>query len=126
MVYHVLFLMSAVAKERLPVAKSKKIVAVAQTRPGVERASRERDMGIPTGEMTASAGEQSELDDRTNKLQKDLSSDGYTVIRELLATNQVESLRLIVTQYLKAEGRYQYGGKFQLHASMSQRKSPDF
>jgi hypothetical protein len=35
MVYDVLFLMSAVAKERLPVAKSKKIVAVAQTRPGV-------------------------------------------------------------------------------------------
>ncbi|MGO7021847.1 hypothetical protein [Rhizobium leguminosarum] len=45
-----------------------------------------------------------------------MSSDSYTVIRELLATNQVESLRLIVTQYLKAEGRYQYGGKFQLHA----------
>ncbi|MGO7366162.1 hypothetical protein [Rhizobium leguminosarum] len=67
-------------------------------------------MAIPAGEMTASAGEQSELDDRTNQLQKDLSSDGYTVIRELL------TLRLIVTQYLKSEGRYQFGGKFPLHA----------
>ncbi|WP_246798384.1 hypothetical protein [Rhizobium leguminosarum] len=63
-------------------------------------------MGIPTGGMTASAGEQSELDDRTNQLQKDLSSDGYTVIRELLTADQVESLQLIVTQYLKSEGRY--------------------
>ncbi|WP_246792396.1 hypothetical protein [Rhizobium leguminosarum] len=60
-------------------------------------------MRIPTGGMTASAGEQSELDDRTNRLQKDLSSEGYTVIRDLLTADQVESLRLIVTQYLKSE-----------------------
>lgn len=32
---------------------------------GGERTSRERDVGILTGEMAASAGEQSELDDRT-------------------------------------------------------------
>ncbi|ACS60984.1 hypothetical protein Rleg_6230 (plasmid) [Rhizobium leguminosarum bv. trifolii WSM1325] len=114
MVYDVLFLMSAVAKERLTVAKSKKIVAVAQTGPGVSaQAGREmwgsdrRDDGL--GWRAVRAG-------RQNPLQKDLSSDSYTVIRELLAANQVECLRLIVTQYLKSEGRYQYGGKFQLQA----------
>jgi len=31
--------------------------------------------------MTASAGERSELADRTDELQKDLGSDGYIVIR---------------------------------------------
>jgi hypothetical protein len=70
----------------------------------------------PTCEMTAPAGEPSGLPGRTNQLQKDLSSDGYIVIRELLTPDQVESLRLIVTQYLKSGGSYQYGGKFQLHA----------
>ncbi|ARO23306.1 MULTISPECIES: phytanoyl-CoA dioxygenase [unclassified Rhizobium] len=70
----------------------------------------------PTGEMTGPAGEPSELPGKTNQLQKDLSSHGYIVIRELLSPDQVERLRLIIKQHLKSGGRYQYGGKLQLHA----------
>ncbi|WP_312862241.1 phytanoyl-CoA dioxygenase family protein [Rhizobium sp. P32RR-XVIII] len=53
---------------------------------------------------------------RANRLQKDLSSNGYIVIREVLTPEQVKRLRLAVTQYLKSGGQYKYGGKFQLHA----------
>ena len=53
---------------------------------------------------------------RTNQLQKDLSANGYIVIREVLTLEQVESLRLVVKQYLKSGGLYNYGGKFALHA----------
>jgi len=70
----------------------------------------------PIGEMKAPAGEPSEMPDRTKQLRKDLSSNGYMVIRELLTPEQVERLRVVVKQYLRSGGRYQYGGKFQLHA----------
>ncbi|WP_261333070.1 phytanoyl-CoA dioxygenase [Rhizobium leguminosarum] len=107
----------AVAKERLTVAKPKKIVAFAQIKPGLSAHKPGERYGDPNRRDDGlGCWDRSELHDRINQLQKDLSSDGYTVIRELLTADQVESLRLIVTQHLKSEGRYQYGGKFQLHA----------
>lgn len=68
------------------------------------------------GELGASADEPSDVPDRANRLQKDLSSNGYIVIREVLTPEQVESLRLVVKQYMKSGGLYKNGGKFQLHA----------
>ncbi len=52
----------------------------------------------------------------TNQLQNDLTSNGYTVIRDVLTPEQVERLRRVARQYLKSGGKYLYGGKFQLHA----------
>lgn len=68
------------------------------------------------GELGASADEPSDVPGRANRLQKDLSSNGYIVIKEVLTPEQVKRLRLAVTQYLKSGGLYKYGGKFQLHA----------
>lgn len=69
----------AVAKERLTVAKSKKIVAFAQIRPGLSAHEPGERYGDPNRRDDGSAGDRSELHDRINQLQKDLSSDGYTV-----------------------------------------------
>jgi len=69
-----------------------------------------------TCEVETSASDQEEVPGRINQLQRDLSSNGYVVIREVLTPEQVESLRLVVRKYLKSGGWYKYGGKFQLHA----------
>ncbi len=54
-----------------------------------------------------------------SRLQIDLMSDGYAIIRNLLSRDQVNALRRIVTQHLKKGGDCKYGGKFQLHAMYS-------
>jgi hypothetical protein len=76
----------------------------------------EKDMVNPTGEMATLNSELKEVPGHSNELQKDLSSNGYTLVRGLLTREQVESLRRVVQRHLKSGGLYQYGGKFQLHA----------
>jgi hypothetical protein len=68
------------------------------------------------GEMGPSVGEPSEVLNNITQLQKDLSSNGYLVIKNLLTPEQVASLRKVVRKYLKSGGKYLYGGKYQLHA----------
>jgi len=67
------------------------------------------------GEMAAADG-LSDVSEKISQAQKDLRSNGYIVIRNVLSPDQVESLRRIVKRYLKSGGMYRYGGKFQLHA----------
>jgi hypothetical protein len=105
-----LFVMRATPKERFDLLKAAEDSRVSANKAG------ERNMVNPTGEMATLTGELKEMPDRTNQLQKDLSSNGYILIRDLLTTEQVESLRMVVKRYLKSGGLYQYGGKFQLHA----------
>ncbi len=70
------------------------------------------DAGIPFNRATKAPRTASQL-------QIDLMSDGYAIIRNLLSRDQVNALRLTVTQHLKKNGDYKYGGKFQLHAMYS-------
>lgn len=51
-----------------------------------------------------------------NTLQRDLASNGYAVIRDVLTPEQVRQLRLAMKQHLKSGGWYNYGGKFQVQA----------
>ncbi|MBB3593653.1 hypothetical protein FHX08_004056 [Rhizobium sp. BK529] len=73
-------------------------------------------MASSAGELPVPTGEPPEVPGTANQLQKDLSSDGYTVIRDVLTPEQVEGLRRVAKQYLRSGGCYPYGGKFQLHA----------
>jgi hypothetical protein len=57
-----------------------------------------------------------EVTESTTRLQEDLRSNGYTIIRNVLTPEQVQHLRLVVKKFMKSGGRFQYGGKFQLHA----------
>ncbi len=52
----------------------------------------------------------------TTQLQQELRSNGFAIIRGLLTPQEAKSLRPVVRRSLKANGRYLYGGKFQLHA----------
>lgn len=67
------------------------------------------ELRVPTQEPSMAAR-------HTDQLQKDLSSDGHIVIRNVLTPEQVASLRQVVRKYLKSGGKYLYGGKYQLHA----------
>jgi hypothetical protein len=55
-------------------------------------------------EMAAPADDLSEVPGGTDQSQKDL-----------MPPEQVQSLLLVVKQYLRSVGQYKYGGKFQLH-----------
>ncbi|MBB3565633.1 hypothetical protein FHX06_007003 [Rhizobium sp. BK512] len=52
----------------------------------------------------------------TTQLRQELRSNGFAIIRGLLTPQEAKSLRPVVRRSLKANGRYLYGGKFQLHA----------
>lgn len=83
--------MSAIPKERFDLHKAAEDSHSRAQVWGDLRANKAvREMVNPTGEMIGPADEPSEMADQTSQLQKDLSSNGYIVIRELLTADQVE------------------------------------
>ncbi|MBB3657693.1 hypothetical protein FHX15_002935 [Rhizobium sp. BK650] len=68
------------------------------------------------GGLQVPASRPSNVPGTINQLQKDLNSDGYIIIKDVLTPEHVESLRRVAKHYLRSGGTYLYGGKFQLHA----------